>query len=99
MGQADATVDDHALFRPESPEPQQLDGQDVGDATGEMAEDAIELAQGRGAPFSMLPDWVALSCVPAKAQALTWQLAMHLDQAGGTGPSTPRGSRRPAASA
>lgn len=40
-----------------------------------------ELEAGRMVPFAQLPVWVALSGVSATAQALYWQLSLHLNTA------------------
>lgn len=40
----------------------------------------IPLTIGRTGTWTMLPDWVALSGISARAQALYWQLALHLNR-------------------
>lgn len=44
------------------------------------ADDQLEIAAGRRAPFSQLGDWVALSGISGHAKALYWHLAMHVNQ-------------------
>jgi hypothetical protein len=79
VGQSDDTVTEHAPYRP-GPAPAPDTSPHAPEETGEADADVFELEAGRASPFSMLPDWVALSGIPAKAQALYWQLAMHLNQ-------------------
>lgn len=43
----------------------------------------IELTGGQRPPFTMLPDWVALSGISPGAQALYWQLSLHINHARG----------------
>ncbi|QXJ25948.1 hypothetical protein AGRA3207_007517 [Actinomadura graeca] len=51
---------------------------------GEALDQHDELREGRALiPFTQLPDWVALSGIKPVAQALYWQLSMHLNRARG----------------
>ncbi|MEU4828676.1 hypothetical protein AB0H37_43115 [Actinomadura sp. NPDC023710] len=54
--------------------PESGDAQDEHSAPAE----ADVLAAGRLVPYSMLPDWVPLSGISPPAQALYWQLALHV---------------------
>jgi hypothetical protein len=58
----------------------QEEGPESGDAQdGPSAPtEADVLAAGRLVPYSMLPDWVPLSGISPPAQALYWQLALHI---------------------
>ncbi|MDB5910357.1 MAG: hypothetical protein JWP34_4471 [Massilia sp.] len=55
-------------------------GNDSGHETGPAGTD-MEIRAGRRAPFTQVADWVALSGITARAQALYLHLAMHVNQA------------------
>ncbi|WP_329089245.1 hypothetical protein OG979_34595 [Actinomadura citrea] len=58
----------------------QEEGPESGDAQDEHSAptEADVLAAGRLVPYSMLPDWVPLSGISPPAQALYWQVALHI---------------------
>lgn len=55
----------------------------------ELPEFGDEARAGRGFPFSMLGDFVALADIPDKSKLIYWVLRMHVNQEAGTNKARP----------